>query len=47
MWVPAGEKHQIVNTGYNPIKLATVFIPAYKASENYARCLDAEQAKKT
>ena len=47
LWVPAGEKHQIVNTGYNPIKLATVFIPAYKASENYKRCLDAAQAKKT
>jgi hypothetical protein len=35
--------HQIVNTGYEPIKLATVFIPAYKANENYKRCLDAAQ----
>lgn len=43
LWVPAGEMHQIVNTGYEPIKLATVFIPAYKANENYKRCLDAAQ----
>jgi hypothetical protein len=26
--------------------LATVFIPAYKAGENYKRCLDAAQAGK-
>ena len=24
MWVPAGEAHQIINTGYLPLKLATV-----------------------
>jgi mannose-6-phosphate isomerase-like protein (cupin superfamily) len=41
MWVPAGEKHQIVNTGGETLKLATVFVPAYKAGENYRRCLDA------
>lgn len=41
MWVPAGEKHQIVNTGYEPIKLATVFVPPYNAADNYKRCLDA------
>lgn len=46
MWVPAGESHQIVNTGYGPLKLATVFIPAYRAGENYKRCLDAAQAGK-
>jgi mannose-6-phosphate isomerase-like protein (cupin superfamily) len=40
MWVPAGEAHQIVNTGYKPIKLATVFIPPYTAAENYQRCMD-------
>ena len=44
MWVPAGERHQIVNTGYAPVKLATVFIPAYTAAENYQRCLDAAKA---
>jgi mannose-6-phosphate isomerase-like protein (cupin superfamily) len=47
MWVPAGENHQIVNTGYEPIKLATVFVPAYKADENYKRCLDAAKAAKS
>jgi mannose-6-phosphate isomerase-like protein (cupin superfamily) len=46
MWVPAGEKHQVINTGYEEIKLATVFIPAYTAQENYARCRDAALAVK-
>jgi len=41
MWVLAGEKHQFINTGYVPLKLATVFIPPYMASENYKRCLEA------
>ncbi len=27
MWAPAGERHQIVNTGYEPLKPAAVFIP--------------------
>ncbi|MEK7407583.1 MAG: cupin domain-containing protein [Acidobacteriota bacterium] len=44
MWVPAGERHQMINTGYGPLKLATVFIPAYTAAENYKRCLDAAAA---
>jgi len=44
LWVTAGEKHQIVNTGDVPLKLATVFVPAFKASENYQRCLDAAGA---
>ena len=46
MWVPKGEYHQLVNTGNVPLKLATVFVPAYKASENYKRCLDAAEAEK-
>ncbi len=41
MWVPAGEKHQIINTGYEQIKLATVFIPPYLAKDNYDRCREA------
>lgn len=41
MWVPAGERHQIINTGEEPLKLATVFIPAYTAEQNYQRCLKA------
>lgn len=44
MWVPAGEPHQIVNTGYQPLKLATVFVPAFTAEENYARCVKAAEA---
>lgn len=44
LWVPAGENHQMVNTGYETLKLATVFIPAYTAEENYARCLEAAKA---
>lgn len=46
MWVPAGEAHQIINTGYQPLKLATVFVPAYTAEENYARCVKAAEAAK-
>jgi len=41
LWVPAGEQHQLINTGDVPLKLATVFVPAFNASENYRRCLDA------
>jgi mannose-6-phosphate isomerase-like protein (cupin superfamily) len=44
MWVPAGEAHQIINTGYQPLKLATVFVPPYTAEQNYNRCLDAARA---
>ena len=41
MWVPAGEMHQIKNTGVESMKLATVFVPPYSAEANYKRCLDA------
>lgn len=41
LWVPTGEKHQIKNTGAETLKLATVFIPAYTAEDNYKRCLEA------
>ena len=44
LWVPAGEPHQMINSGDVALKLATVFIPAYKASENYQRCLNAAEA---
>ena len=44
LWVEKGEKHQMINTGSDTLKLATVFIPAYTAAENYARCLDAAKA---
>jgi mannose-6-phosphate isomerase-like protein (cupin superfamily) len=41
LWVRAGEKHQIKNTGIGYMKLATVFTPAYTAEANYARCIQA------
>lgn len=44
LWVPAGEQHQMVNCGDVPLKLATVFIPAYTAKTNYQRCLKAAEA---
>ena len=45
LWVRAGEQHQMKNTGDEILKLATVFVPAYTAEENYKRCLDAATAK--
>jgi mannose-6-phosphate isomerase-like protein (cupin superfamily) len=44
MWIPKGEHHQLINTGKTPLKLATVFVPAYTANQNYNRCLDAAEA---
>jgi hypothetical protein len=32
------------NTAAETLKLATVFIPAYTAESNYARCLEAGKA---
>jgi mannose-6-phosphate isomerase-like protein (cupin superfamily) len=43
LWFQAGERHQIINTGAETLKLATVFVPGYTAQENYQRCLDAAQ----
>jgi mannose-6-phosphate isomerase-like protein (cupin superfamily) len=39
LWVRAGEMHQIINTGVESIKLATVFVPGYTARENLERCV--------
>ncbi len=44
LWVRTGEYHQMKNTGAETLKLATVFIPAYTAETNYARCLEAGKA---
>ncbi len=41
LWVRAGERHQMINTGAETLKLATVFVPAYTAEANYSRCLSA------
>lgn len=44
LWVRAGEKHQVKNTGAETLKLATAFVPAYTAEFSYARCLGAAEA---
>lgn len=41
LWVEKDELHQIINTGDETLKLATIFIPPYSAQENYDRCLNA------
>jgi mannose-6-phosphate isomerase-like protein (cupin superfamily) len=47
LWVKAGEMHQIINTGEESIKLATVFVPGYTSEENLDRIRKAaEDAKK-
>lgn len=43
LWVEAGEMHQMINRSDETMKLATVFIPAYTAAENYERCRAAAQ----
>ena len=45
LWIPTGELHQMINTGDIPLKLATVFVPAYTADANYKRCLDAAKTQ--
>jgi len=40
MWVPAGEKHEVRNTGDEPVSLVTVFVPGYTAESGYQACLD-------
>ena len=44
LWVEKDEMHQMVNTGEETLKLATVFIPPYTVGENYDRCLKAAEA---
>ncbi len=41
LYVRAGEMHQVINTGDESLKLATVFVPGFPATENFKRCLDA------
>jgi mannose-6-phosphate isomerase-like protein (cupin superfamily) len=43
LWVRAGEKHQIRNTGDESLKLATVFVPGYTAKENLDRIIQAAE----
>ena len=41
MYVSAGETHQIVNTGYEPLKVVAVFVPGFSATSHYRRLEDA------
>ena len=41
LWVKADEMHQVVNTGDDMLKLATVFVPAYTAEELLAGIMEA------
>lgn len=43
LWVEAGEEHQMINTDSETLKLETVFLPAYTAKDNYARCMKAAE----
>jgi mannose-6-phosphate isomerase-like protein (cupin superfamily) len=43
LWVKTGEMHQIINTGEESIKLATVFVPPYTVEQSYKMCLDAAE----
>jgi mannose-6-phosphate isomerase-like protein (cupin superfamily) len=43
--VPAGEKHQMKNTGAETLKFATVFVPGYTTEFNTNRCLEAARAQ--
>jgi len=40
MWVPAGEKHEVRNTGDGPMVIVTVFVPGYTAESAYQTCLE-------
>ena len=41
IWCEKGEGHQLINTGYQPLKLATVFVPGFTSKANYERCVRA------
>ena len=47
LWVKAGEMHQVINTGEESIKLATVFIPGYTVKENLDRIVQAAEKAKS
>ena len=47
LWVRAGEKHQVINTSDEMLKLATLFVPGFTAEDSYNRCLDAANEAQT
>ena len=44
IWAEAGERHQMKNTGPETLKLATVFVPPYKAEHLLGNILTAAEA---
>lgn len=46
LYVRAGEMHQVINTGEETLKLATVFVPGFNSQENFDRCLNAAKEQK-
>ena len=44
LWVLAGEKHELRNTGDEVLEIVTVFVPGYTAESQYEACL--ERAKR-
>jgi len=40
LWIRAGEMHQIINTGDDDLKLATVFVPPITSKALLTTCLD-------
>jgi mannose-6-phosphate isomerase-like protein (cupin superfamily) len=43
LYVPAGEKHQIVNTGSDPMKIVAIFVPGFSATSHYQNLEEAAQ----
>jgi len=43
LWIREGERHQIVNTGHESLKLATVFVPGYTKESLIGKILDAAE----
>jgi mannose-6-phosphate isomerase-like protein (cupin superfamily) len=46
LWVLPGERHQVINTGDDMLKLATVFVPAYRAENLLSGIFAAAEAAK-
>lgn len=46
LWVREGEEHQIINTGKESLKLATVFVPGYERKELVEKILEAARKEK-
>ena len=46
MWVPAGERHQMKNTGNEMLKLATAYVPGVSLKGIFRKRLEAAAAAK-